>query len=219
MVQRGFHSDYLKLTGLLCLIAFGLIAQRAGWIDFSPALQAVEAHAYTWWAPLLLVLLKVLMYALALPASTLILLAGVLYSPLIATGLTIVGGVLGGLAAYHLVHFFSAEFIERRTDTPLVKFLKDQAGWAELCAIRILPGFPHSVINYSAGVLHIPRIRFTISAAVGFAVKGFVYTSAVHRATHVEAGEELLTLQTLWPLIAIALLLVGGAWAKKTFQQ
>jgi len=69
---------------------------------------------------------------------------------------------------------------------------------------------PHSVLNYAAGVLRLPLGSFLIAAAVGFAVKSYLYSSVIHRALAAGRPADLLTWDALWPLLAVALVVVAA---------
>lgn len=208
-------KEVIKGSALLLILATGIVLQKLGIIDLSGLVSWIESYSHRWWAPVVLVSLMIILYAFALPGSTLMLAAGVMYPPLWATGWSLLGGVLGGLAAYYLVRFLSADAVRRYADSALFNVLKQHAGFLLLSALRMLPGFPHSVINYSAGILRVPRLVFVASSALGHAVKAFVYTSAVYHATHIESEEDAFSMQTLWPLVAMSALLVLGYVARK----
>lgn len=197
---------------LLLLILAGLILQQTGIIDWLQILEYFEKFSDKWWVWSLVLGIKVVFYALALPGSSLIWIAAILYKPLIATLLIVCGGTLGGFAAY----FFSKRIgqqdkpEEKKKDSMFFDFLEKNCNFFALCAVRMIPGFPHSVINYGSGILNIPCLRFISSTMVGFAVKGFVYASAIHETLEISAISELGKLKTLWPLLIISGLMVLG---------
>lgn len=208
---------YVKPLLLITILVVALVAHRLGWIDMAAAHAYLETHAGQWWAPLALIVLKTVMYAFALPASTLILLAGSFYSPWVATLITVVGGVIGGLAAYALVRFLSPDFVNQRTGSSGIDLLRRHAGFLELSALRTFPGFPHSMINYSAGALQVGVWVFATSTAIGLTLKGYVYTAAVHNQIQAGSATDRFTWQTLWPLAAWAVLLIAGALLKQAW--
>jgi uncharacterized membrane protein YdjX (TVP38/TMEM64 family) len=85
---------------LILLILAGLILQQTGIIDSLQILEYFEKFSEKWWAWSLVLGIKVVFYALALPGSSLIWVAAILYKPLIATLLIACGGTLGGFAGY-----------------------------------------------------------------------------------------------------------------------
>ncbi len=214
------RKRFIKPVCLLGMVVFAIIAQQAGWVDFGHLHDALAAQAHQWWAPVVLIALKIFLYAFALPASTLILLAGSLYPPWAATAITVIGGTVGALGAYAVVRFLSAEFVARHAGQRSTRWLRDHAGFFSLCALRTLPGFPHSMLNYGAGLLRLPMPSFLASTVIGLTLKGYVYTAAVHAQVQAETTAERLSWNTLWPLVAwAALLAVGALWKHVTTQR
>ncbi len=202
--------ESLKGICLLLLLVCGVVLQALGLLDFSGMHAWIQAHAQHWWAAVIFLLLMTGMYALALPASPLMLLAGVMYSPLPATSGIVLGGTAGSIAAYYIAGRLSADMTRRYMESPRFKIIQRHTGFTMLSALRLFPGFPHSVINYSAGILKIDIKVFILSAVSGFVVKGFVYSSAVYHSTHVDSAADGITLRALWPLFLLSLLLAGG---------
>lgn len=195
---------------LLFLILLGFILHHTRIVDWRQLLEQIERFSDYWWVGFLVLCLKVVFYALAMPGSSLIWVSAILYEPVQSTLLIIFGGTVGGLLGY----FFSQSITQRdkmaQKDSVFFGFLKKNSNFFALCAVRILPGFPHSVINYGSGILHVPLARFVMTTLAGFAVKGFVYSYAIHEAMEASSIAELNSLQTLWPLLFLAALLVAG---------
>jgi uncharacterized membrane protein YdjX (TVP38/TMEM64 family) len=104
---------------------------------------------------------------------------------------------------------------EKKKDSMFFDFLEKNSNFFAFCAVRMIPGFPHSVINYGSGILKIPCLRFISATMVGFAVKGFVYASAIHETLEVSAISEMGKLKTLWPLLVLfALMALGHVFQK-----
>lgn len=210
-----FVKKWIKALLPLFVVVAAFVMQWLGWVDWAPLRIWLTEQAGEPWLPVMLVALMIGMYMLALPASMLMLVAGLAYSPPWATTLTIIGGTLGALAAYAWVNRLSSDALESYSQHPVKRYLERHAGFLELCAIRTLPGFPHSVTNYASGLLRIPLPIFTTSCMLGFAIKGFVYTSAVHQIVDINTDGQPLGLSDLWPLLAMTLLFIAGAALKK----
>lgn len=215
--RQKWIQRYGKLALLIGILLGAVLAQRMGWIDFSVWHGHIESHADQWWAPVALIFLKTLMYAFALPASTLILLAGSLYAPLTATVITVIGGVLGAFCAYALARFLSPDFVRQRTQPRGMELLRNHAGFLELCALRSLPGFPHSLLNYGAGALRIGIWIFAASTVIGLTIKGYVYTAAVYAQMQAGSATDRISWERLWPLAVWAVLLIIGAALKRAW--
>jgi uncharacterized membrane protein YdjX (TVP38/TMEM64 family) len=199
-----------RIIILLLLVAAGLVIHHMNIFDVSLLIESSDLHLYKWWFPLLLILGNAVLYAFALPGSAMYLVAGLLYNPFYATLIIVAGGVSGAVAAYHFSSFMSEQARNRIQETRIFSIIRKQGDFATLCAIRTLPGFPHSVINYGSGLLSIPIHLFISTAIIGFSAKGFIYASAVQRATATDRFTETGRLETVLPLIGLAFLFVAG---------
>jgi uncharacterized membrane protein YdjX (TVP38/TMEM64 family) len=88
--------------------------------------------------------------------------------------------------------------------------MENQGDFATLCAVRTLPSFPHSIINYSAGMLRVPLTRFALSTLIGFTAKGYVYASAIRLAATADEVGDALSARALFPLLALGVLFIAG---------
>ena len=95
----------------------------------------------------------------------------------------------------------------------LFGLLERQGDFFTLCALRVLPGMPHSAINYASGTLALPLARFLAATALGLALKSYLYSAAIAGAIGTAGPADLLRLDVLGPLVAIALLLLLGRFA------
>ena len=156
-------------------------------------------------------------FTFGLPGSLGLWLIAPFNPPLVATPLLLAGSVGGAAGAY----FFAGRMGNTwRPSGPAVKIhdlLRRNGGFPIQTAMRMFPGFPHSVVNFAGGVLRLRLGTFLAAAAIGLAVKWGVYASAVHGVTDAVAAGDAVSAKTLWPLFALAGLLVAGAWAKTKF--
>ncbi len=205
----------VKTLALILILGLGFVVQRSRPVDMAVWLEDLETAGQYWWMPFLLVGLMIVFFALALPGSLLIFVCGMFYRPWLATALTMIGGALGGLAGFYVIRFLSEGWRRRIVATPLFESMRKHSGGFPLFMFRVFPGFPHSAINYGAGILGLKPWPFAVSSLLGFAIKGFVYTSAAYNATHLEASRELGEIGAMWPLLAIALLALAGYVLKR----
>lgn len=205
-----------KLLLLLGLVAAGIIAARASFIDWEWMLRQGEGIAGRWWAPPIMIATMAAFYLFALPGSMFFVIAGLLYQPLKATAIVAAGGVLGGLSARAFARRLAGLPEEKERETSrIIRFMERHSDFLTLCAIRTLPFFPHSAINYGAGILGIPVGRFAIATAIGFSLKGFLYASAVHRAVKASGMSDPVDASVLVTLAALAALLIIGRFLYK----
>ncbi len=209
--KRRKRKLKLALLALAILTGFALFA--AGILDGPALMDKANRFAQYWWFPLVLVALQGLMFAVAWPGSVLYWAAGALYEPIAATGIIVLGGAGGALTAYAIARNMKQGEEHAIAKSKHFAFLERHAGFAELCALRTLPNFPHAVINYGAGILNVPLTTFIASTLIGFTVKGFLYATAIRGMANGETGA--LARQTMLPLAALALLFMAGAALRK----
>lgn len=205
-----------KLILLGCIVVLGIILHQMGIFDWYRFLEVGEKYAHTWWFPPVIIIIKALLYMFALPGSVMYWVSGLLFPPLYATIIIVIGGVLGAVLAYRFSRSMSRDSAERIQSSRFFKMLRNHSDFATLSAIRSLPNFPHSIINYGSGMLNIPMPRFLISTIIGFAAKGFLYASAIHHAATADALSDAIQLRTVLPLIGlVALFAIGKLFKRK----
>lgn len=208
--RRGWRG--FRLVALVVVAAgLGLALERAGILDWRAGVALAQGHVDSWWLAPLLALVTAALFAAGLPGSLMVFVAGILFPPMIAAPAFVAGGVAGALGAYSLARGVSrgGERGERRApDGRLLRLLARQSDFATLLAVRVAPSFPHTAINFAAGLLGIPRGRFLASTALGLAIKGTLYVTVIHQAAGTAAMAEAISWRTLAPLAGLAVLLL-----------
>ena len=127
------------------------------------------------------------------------------------------GGTAGALGAYLFARRLTRLDVSAARGHRLFNILERQGDFFTLCALRVLPGMPHSAINYASGTLALPLPRFLAATALGLALKSYLYSAALHIAATTGATglSDLLRLDVLAPLLAIALLLLPGRFLRR----
>lgn len=199
-----------KLIILGSIIGAGIILHQMGIFDWYRFIDTAEKYAHTWWLPPLIVILKAALYMFALPGSVMYWVSGILFTPLYATTIVVIGGVGGAVLAYRFSQSMSKDSAERIQSSRFFKILRNHSDFATLSAIRSLPNFPHSIINYGSGMLNVPMPRFLLSTIIGFAAKGFLYTSAIHHAATADDLTDVIQLGTILPLVILTFLFAIG---------
>jgi uncharacterized membrane protein YdjX (TVP38/TMEM64 family) len=202
-----------KLAVLVVLVALGIVLEALGVIEWRLALEWARGRAGGWQIPTAIVAAQVALYTFAQPGSMLLWVAALLYSPPAATLILTAGGTSGALGAYLFARRLARPDPGRARQGRLLRLLERQGDFFTLCALRVLPGMPHSVINYASGVLALPLPRFLCATALGLAVKSYLYCSALGGVIGAAAPSDLVRLEVLGPLILIALLLLLGSFA------
>lgn len=200
---------------LAALFAVGLGAHFLEWFEWREVLAWGRGHARQWWLPLVLIVLQVLLFMFALPGSTLLWVVAPLYTPLAATLILTAGGAGGALAAYGFARRLTQAQQARLRQHRAWRVLERESDFLALCALRLVPAFPHSVLNYGAGILRLPLAGFMASAVIGFGLKAFLYSSLVHRTLEAAELRQLLQPAALAPLLLLVLLLLATRFVRR----
>jgi len=201
-------KKYWRLWALLILVFTGAWLEYFQLIDWQSMLNWVRDYDQQFWLPALFILIQIILYMFALPGSSLLWLVAPIYEPLLATFILVVGSTLGGLAAYWFAHHTTSALVERVRHQRLFFILQKRSDFALLFSLRLFPGFPHSVINYSAGVLKLPLGSFILSAVLGLSVKTYLYANVIYQTVGINDYSRIFQFETLGILILLVLLTI-----------
>jgi uncharacterized membrane protein YdjX (TVP38/TMEM64 family) len=204
-----------RLIVLVLLFLTGVVLGLAGVVDWERVRSQLEPVAGQWWLPPLLVVVQTVLFALALPGSALIPVTALLYQPLPATLISVFGGVGGALAANNAILKVDEGRERRMVQSPTYRLLERHCDVFTLCLLRVLPGFPHSVINYGCYLLKVKTVPFVLATAVGFAVKSYLYAVAIYEAGKADEPADLMRIDTLLPLLMVSALLAAGHLSRR----
>jgi uncharacterized membrane protein YdjX (TVP38/TMEM64 family) len=196
----------LKLSLIVALILLGLGLELFGVIDLQQWLGFARSHSDHWWLILLLILLQAILFSFALAGSLFLWIAAPIYPPLTATFILVAGGTLGGLGAYRLANYLSQEWLDKVEASRTYRLLQRRENFYSLFAMRVFPAFPHSIVNYSAGLLKAKLPQFVAAAILGIGIKSYIYASVIHRASQQLAPQLLFDFHVFAPLVGLSLL-------------
>lgn len=202
-----------RLAILAALVVLGIALEALGVVDWRLALQWTRDQAGGWQLAAAIVAAQLALYTFAQPGSALFWVAALVYPPGVATLILTAGGTSGALGAYLLARRLGRLDPDRMRARRLYRLLQRQGDFFTLCALRVLPGMPHAVLNYAAGMLALPLARFLSASALGLAAKSWLYASALYGLAGAESPAALVRPQVLAPLFLIALLLLAGRFA------
>ncbi len=157
-----------------------------------------------------LILTQALLFTFALPGSLMLWLVAPFMTPLPATLVLLSGSMLGALGGYGFSHWLGDTARRAISDKPAFNILKRNSDVFTQCALRLLPGFPLAILNYTGGVLALPLTGFLLAALIGLGLKLALYTSAIHALIEAGEGEVALDIWHLMPLLALAAMLILG---------
>lgn len=192
------------------------------WVWYSPDLGALQAWAeHTAGRPstmLAVILVMAVTLMIGLPGSIGLWLIAPFHHPLIAVPMLILGSTVGALGAYGLAARFERRLRPGKLTRRMMRLMQCRGDLLTQGALRVLPGFPHSVINYAAGLVHLPLGPFLVAAILGLGAKWAVYASAIHGALEAVDSGKGLSLDVALPLALLTLLLLLGAWVRRRIE-
>lgn len=203
-----------KLLILGVFIVIGAALQMSGMLD--PAALIALAREYTqyWWLPVILVLVQVLLFTFSLPGTVFLWVAAVLFPPFSAALILAAGATLGGVSAYFFSATLSDEWVHRVERSHVYRVLHKQDNFFALFAMRIMPAFPHGLVNYSSGILKVDLRNFIPAAFLGIGIKSYIYAGVIYEAAEGASLKDLLDIKMIGPLVLISLLMLGGVVLK-----
>lgn len=200
------------------LVFWGIVIGLLAWLLLG---EPVERERLLVWGEtltghpgllVLLILVQALLFAFGLPGSLALWLVAPFMPLLSATLVLLTGSLLGALGGWWLAGWLGEAARQRVSGHPAFKLLARGSDVFTQCALRVLPGFPHSVLNYGGGVLQLPLGGFLLAAAIGLSLKWTVYVAAVQALFEAGDTEGAPGWDLLWPLLALAVFLVAGRW-------
>lgn len=209
----------IKIIVLGVLIAAGAFLQLSGSLDPEELIAIARQYADDWWLPVVLVLLQVLLFTFALAGTVFLWVAAVLFPPVTASIILAAGATIGGVSAYFFSATLSDEWVHRVENSHIYKVLRKQDSFFALLAMRIMPAFPHGLVNYSSGILKVKLVYFVPATFIGIGLKSYVYAPVIYQAAGGASLNDLLNIATFGPLILLSLVILGGVIVKFKWDQ
>jgi uncharacterized membrane protein YdjX (TVP38/TMEM64 family) len=208
---------YWRTLVLLALVILGVVLLLANPLSPERILVTGKRLAHDPAALALIVAGMALFYALALPGSAFFWLIAPFQPPWIAVPLLVTGSVGGAMGGYGLARYLGRDWVTGERSRRILDVLQHRGDTLTQFAFRVLPGFPHSVLNFGAGAVGLPLFGYVLAAALGLGIKWSIYAGAVHGAVEaLEAGERPGA-ATLAPLAVLAVLVLAGVALRRRF--
>jgi uncharacterized membrane protein YdjX (TVP38/TMEM64 family) len=203
-----------KLFIVALLIVTGILLEVAGLLDAENMLGIAREYVDRWWLVLILILLQMFLFTFALAGSFFLWIVAPLYPPAMATFILAAGGTLGGVTAYLFSKRLTDEWIEKIEKSRTYKLLHKQDNFFTLFALRVFPGFPHSLVNYSSGILNVKLSHFIPAAILGVSIKSYMYSRVLYNASTSTSFEDLLDISIYGPLVSLSVFILIGVFIK-----
>ena len=203
-VEPAPSGVWLRLTGFVVVAAVGVLALVLVPLDTETVRTEVAAAGAWGW------LAFVAGYAVAtlvlLPKNVLSVAAGLVFGPVLGTGLVWSAAVLGAVVAFWLGRALGRDGVARLAGPAmgrLDRWVERRGAWAVLVA-RLVPVLPFTAVNYASGLTAIGFRPYLLATSVGI-LPGTVAYVAIG-AYGSEPGS--------WPFVvavaALLLLAAGG---------
>jgi len=210
--------SHYKLLILALLVAFGIALQLSGSIDPFSLITAARQYADQLWLVALLVAVQAILFTVAAPGSSLVWVSATLYPPGTSVWIITTGTTVGSISAYLFSARLSSEWARKVENSRIYRLLRKESGFLTLFALRLMPGFPHSVINYSSGILNVELIKFIAAAFSGTAIKAYIYSELIYNVTTPGSMTRSIDPATVWPLLVLSLLILIAMLIKHYFE-
>lgn len=201
-----------KLVIVVLLITLGLVLEVAGLLDARQLLAVAREYAQHWWLIPVLILAQTVLFTFALAGSIFLWIVAPIYPPVMATFILAAGGTLGGLGAYLFSNYLTEEWKTKIHNSRSYKLLQAQDNFLSLFAMRVFPAFPHSLVNYSSGILNVRLSHFVLAAFLGIGIKSYVYARVIYSASSSLSLDMLLDISVIGPLVLLSVLSALGVY-------
>lgn len=208
---RG-HTEKLILVALM--ICAGILLEFAGLLDAEKMLGIAREYSDRWWLVLVLIFLQTVLFTFALAGSFFLWIVAPLYPPTMAAFILAAGGTLGGISAYFFSGRLTDDWVSRIENSQTYRLLHKQDNFFALFALRVFPAFPHSLVNYSSGILRVKLSHFILAAISGIAIKSYIYSLVIYNAASSASIDDLLDISTYGPLILLSMISLAGVLIK-----
>jgi phospholipase D1/2 len=200
-----------RFLALVAIVVTGFVVLR-----FTPLHQyltvekisALFAHLRaSWWAPLALIAVYIVLCPLGVPASPMMLTGGMVFGFIPGFLYNLTGTWLGGVVTYFLGRILGRDFIQHLAGNRLKKVERAVArrGFWSLVTLRLLP-IPYPLANYCMALAGIPPALFMVTTALGLIPANLLFAYFASSLVHL-AGPERNKIYVQFA-IAISLLVV-----------
>ena len=194
------------------LITLRLVLEIAGLLDARQLLTVAREFAQHWWLVPVLILAQAVLFTFALAGSIFLWIVAPLYPPAMTAFILAAGGTLGGLGAYLFSRYLTEEWTTKIQGSRSYRFLYAQDNFLSLFAMRVFPAFPHSLVNYSSGILKVKLSHFVAAAVLGIAIKSYIYARVIYSASNSLSLDMLLDISVVGPLILLSMVSALGVY-------
>ena len=207
-------SQSLRRWTLPALVILGLLIAAWSPVETDTLLRWGQQVGTNPWVWIAVGTAMALFFTFGLPGSLGLWLIAPFNPPWLSTILLVIASTIGAIGGYKFSVAMAGADDHKKEPNKLVQILQRRSDLLTLTALRMLPGFPHSAINFASGLTHVPRMRFIVATILGLSVKWGVYASAIYGIRDAAEAGDALGLTTVLPLLILVILTLIGVWFK-----
>jgi phospholipase D1/2 len=210
-----------RFLSLVAIVVTGFIILRFTPLSHYLTVEKISAIfdqlRASWWAPVALIAVYVVLCPLGVPASPLMLTGGMVFGFIPGFLYNLTGTWLGGVVTYFLGRILGRDFVQHLAGNRLKKVERAIArrGFWSLVTLRLLP-IPYPLVNYCAALTGIPPTLFMVTTVLGLIPANLLFAYFASSLVHLAGPERdkiyvqfaitiaLLVLLTVAPQIWLA---------------
>lgn len=164
---------------LALLIALGIWLYQAGFFQVA-RLERLSEDLGAWGPPMLVGMIALSVVVGPIPTMVGSLAAGMLYDPLLAFLLSMVGALVGACISFWIARLVGQPLIERllHGQAALFPHCPEPLLFGMVLIARLIPVMSFAVISYAAGLTTLSTWRFLLATAVGMSPMTLLYVMA-----------------------------------------
>ena len=196
------NSRWLAI--LLLLLAIPCQAGELPWESFS---NRIDAAAFS---PLLFLAAYLLAQQLFLSSTAFNIIGGALFGPWLGTLLNLTGAMGGATLSFLVSRHLLAQRITPHLPDALARLLDEvaQEGWRGVAFVRLMPGLPYALLNYTLGLSKLTLRQFLPPTLLCILPRIALYTYLGHSGRAALEGKA----EMVWHIIVVLGLLVALTW-------
>lgn len=206
-----------SLAGLVLLALLFLLFMQSG-LYARIDLEHLRDLGNNPWTPVLIIVAMTAAWMFALPASVFFFITPLLFSAPAATAVICIGSAAGTTMGYVAARYIGGPWVESFRDHRVTRFIEQHATFPSLFAVRIFPSSPHCFLNYGAGLVKIPLLKFLLATLLAIGIKAYLYSTAISQSVGAKSIREALNWQTVTALVVLSVLGILGHIFKKRWE-
>ncbi|WP_185827462.1 TVP38/TMEM64 family protein [Halomonas nitroreducens] len=177
--RRHRRQALLGGLALLGLVALGLWVYQSGWID-PVRLERLGLSLGPWGPPVLAGVMALTVVVGPIPTMVVSVSAGMLYDPLLAFLLSMVGALLGAGLSFWIARLVGRPVIERLFHGHVALFPEcpQRFLFGMVLMARLIPVVSFALVSYAAGLTALTTGRFLVATALGMSPMTLIYVLA-----------------------------------------